>query len=70
MKSIGKMRISQIDVPFAAWMEDIPRSATSEEVSKPKPNSTPRGYIFHGLSGLLAFQHASNHASALTDQSF
>ena len=43
-----------MDVPFAAWMEEIPRSATSDEVSKPKPNMTPRGYIFHGLEVMSA----------------
>ncbi len=49
MKRIGNIRISQIEVPFEAWMEEMPRSATSDEVSKPSPNITPRGYIFHGL---------------------
>jgi hypothetical protein len=32
-------------------MDAIPRSATSDEVSKPNPNMTPRGYIFQGLGG-------------------
>lgn len=43
------MRITQKDVPFAASMDEIPSRAISEEVSKPRPNRIPRGYIFHGL---------------------
>ena len=49
VKRTGKIRISHIPVPLAPWTEAIPRSATSDEVSKPRPNITPRGYIFHGL---------------------
>lgn len=49
VNKIGKIRISHILVPCAPCMEAMLRSATSEEVSKPKPNMTPRGYIFHGL---------------------
>ena len=45
------MRITQKLVPFAAWMEAIPSRAISEDVSKPRPKSTPSGYIFHGLRG-------------------
>jgi hypothetical protein len=50
VNKIGKIRISHIDVPLAAWIEEIPRRATSEDVSNPRPNRTPRGYIFQGLS--------------------
>ena len=50
VKSRGKSRISQIEVPRAAWMLLIPRSAISDDVSKPRPNSTPKGYIFQGRS--------------------
>lgn len=49
MKRRGKIRISQIDVPRDPWIEAMPRRATSEEVSNPRPNITPRGYIFHAL---------------------
>jgi hypothetical protein len=45
----GRMRITQKDVPFAASMDEIPSRAISEEVSKPRPNRIPRGYIFHDL---------------------
>lgn len=48
------MRISQIDVPRDPWIEAMPRRATSEEVSNPRPNNTPRGYIFHALMVHLA----------------
>ena len=41
--------MSQKEVPCAAWIEEIPSSAISEDVSKPRPKSTPSGYIFHGL---------------------
>jgi hypothetical protein len=27
----------------------MPSRAISDEVSKPRPNRTPSGYIFHGL---------------------
>jgi hypothetical protein len=47
---MGKISMSHIEVPLAAWIEDNPRSATSEEVSNPSPNKTPSGYIFQGLS--------------------
>jgi hypothetical protein len=47
---IGKIKISHMEVPFVAWIEEIPRIATSDDVSKPKPNITPSGYIFQGLS--------------------
>lgn len=50
VKRMGKIRISQMDVPRAAWMELIPRRATSDEVSKPRPKRTPSGYIFQGRS--------------------
>lgn len=46
----GKIKISHMLVPLAAWIEAMPKSATSEEVSKPRPKRMPRGYIFHGLS--------------------
>lgn len=49
MKRKGKMRISQMDVPRDPWIDAMPRRATSEEVSNPRPNITPRGYIFHAL---------------------
>lgn len=42
-----------MDVPRAAWMEEMPSSAISDEVSKPRPKRTPRGYIFQGLLGGL-----------------
>ena len=51
VKRRGKMRISQIDVPRDPWIEAMPRRATSEEVSNPRPNITPKGYIFHALMG-------------------
>jgi hypothetical protein len=50
VKRIGNINISQMLVPFAAWIEDIPSSAISEDVSNPRPKSTPSGYIFHGLT--------------------
>lgn len=50
MNRAGRMRITQKDVPFAASIDEIPSRAISEEVSKPRPNRTPSGYIFHGLS--------------------
>lgn len=53
VKSKGNSRISQMDVPRAAWMEEMPRRAISEEVSKPRPKRTPRGYIFQGLEDWL-----------------
>lgn len=43
------MRMSQKEVPEAPCREEIPRRATSEEVSKPRPKRIPRGYIFQGL---------------------
>jgi hypothetical protein len=43
VKRIGKMRMSQILVPFAPWMEAIPRSAISEDVSKPRPTDARWG---------------------------
>lgn len=49
VKRAGNIRITQKLVPRAAWIDDIPRRAISEDVSKPRPNRTPRGYIFHGL---------------------
>lgn len=49
MKRIGKIKMTQKLVPRAASMEEIPRRAISEDVSKPRPKRTPRGYIFHGL---------------------
>ena len=51
MKRAGRMRITQKEVPFAASIDEIPRRAISEEVSKPRPKRIPRGYIFHGLEG-------------------
>jgi hypothetical protein len=54
VKSAGRIRITQNEVPFAASMDEIPSSAISEEVSKPRPNRIPRGYIFHGLGN---YQH-------------
>ena len=56
MKRMGKIRISHMLVPLAPWMEAMPRRATSDEVSKPRPNITPKGYIFHGLFSLLEVQ--------------
>lgn len=49
VKRRGKMRINQMVVPRAPWIDAMPRRATSEEVSNPRPNITPRGYIFHAL---------------------
>lgn len=46
---MGKIRMTQKLVPRAASMEEIPRRAISEDVSKPRPKRIPRGYIFHGL---------------------
>ena len=46
MKRTGKIRISQMLVPLAPWIEAMPRRATSDEVSKPRPNIAPRGYMF------------------------
>ena len=34
-------------------MEAIPRRATSDEVSKPRPKRIPKGYIFQGLRVLV-----------------
>jgi hypothetical protein len=50
VKRMGKIRITQKSVPCAAWIEEIPSSAISEDVSNPKPKSTPKGYIFQGLN--------------------
>ncbi len=47
---MGKIKISQRLVPWAPWMLAMPRTATSELVSKPSPNMTPSGNIFHGRS--------------------
>ncbi|CAH0052565.1 unnamed protein product [Clonostachys solani] len=47
---MGKIRINQMLVPCTAWILAIPRIAISEEVSKPRPKTTPSGYIFHGRS--------------------
>lgn len=49
VKRMGKMRINQMDVPRVPWRDAMPRRATSVEVSNPRPNITPRGYIFHAL---------------------
>ena len=49
VKRMGNMRISQILVPLAPWIDAIPSRATSDDVSKPSPNTMPSGYIFHGL---------------------
>lgn len=49
MKRMGKMRMTQMLVPRAASMEEMPRRAISEDVSKPRPKRIPKGYIFHGL---------------------
>ena len=46
---MGKIMMSQMLVPLAPWIEAMPRRATSDEVSKPRPKTTPMGYIFHGL---------------------
>lgn len=45
MNSTGNIKMSQMLVPFAPWIDAIPKSATSEEVSKPRPNITPKGYL-------------------------
>lgn len=50
VKSKGKIRITQKDVPLAASTEEMPSSAISEDVSKPRPKRMPIGYIFHGLA--------------------
>jgi hypothetical protein len=54
VKRIGNIRISHIEVPFAAWIEEIPRRATSDDVSKPKPNITKERLIRH-LQGLATY---------------
>ena len=46
----GRIRITQNEVPFAASIDEIPRRAISDEVSKPRPKRMPRGYIFQGLT--------------------
>jgi len=53
VKRTGKRRISQIEVPCAAEIALMPRRAISEDVSKPRPKRTPRGYIFQGLRGVV-----------------
>lgn len=50
VKRTGKHNMIQMLVPFVASIEDIPKSATSDEVSNPSPKSTPNGYIFQGRS--------------------
>lgn len=50
VKRIGKHSMIQMLVPFVASIEDMPKSATSDEVSNPSPKSTPNGYIFQGVS--------------------
>lgn len=47
---IGKIRINHRLVPWRACRLEIPRMAISEDVSKPSPKTTPRGYIFQGRS--------------------
>lgn len=63
VKRTGKQRMIQMLVPFVASMDDIPRSAISDEVSKPSPNMTPSGYIFQGRSMSLniPFKIANKH---------
>ncbi|CAG9992755.1 unnamed protein product [Clonostachys byssicola] len=42
----------------------MPRIAISEEVSKPRPKTTPSGYIFHGRSiALNSFPSIRRHGS-------
>jgi hypothetical protein len=43
VKRTGKIKISQMDVPFAPCIEEIPRRAISEDVSKPSPTLTQGG---------------------------
>jgi len=49
VKRIGKININQMLVPLLPCILAMPNNAISELVSKPNPNITPRGYIFHGL---------------------
>lgn len=46
---IGKIKMTQMSVPLAASMDEIPSKAISEDVSNPRPKRMPSGYIFHGL---------------------
>ncbi len=59
----GKIRMSQILVPLAPWIEAMPKSATSEEVSKPRPKRMPRGYIFQGLLTTVSEKKISPYGS-------
>jgi len=45
VKRTGKIRMSQMDVPFAPCIEEIPKRAISEDVSKPRPTLTPREVV-------------------------
>src|SRR6266498_1820914 len=67
VKRIGKIRITQILVPFVAWIDEIPSRAISEDVSNPSPKSTPNGYIFQGLYRQLS---ANRHAAAFAAAAF
>lgn len=49
VNSTGNTSTSQILVPRVPCTDAMPSSAISELVSKPRPKSTPRGYIFQGL---------------------
>ena len=45
VKRRGNSRMSQKEVPRVASMEEMPRRAISDEVSKPSPKRTPRGSV-------------------------
>jgi hypothetical protein len=49
VKRAGKMRMTQMLVPFMDSVEEMPSRAISVEVSNPRPNRMPSGYIFHEL---------------------
>lgn len=49
VKRMGKIKMTQKSVPRAASTDEIPSRAISDDVSNPRPNSMPRGYIFQGL---------------------
>lgn len=47
VKRMGKIMISQIEVPFVASILAIPRRAISEEVSNPNPTGINQHYFIN-----------------------
>lgn len=68
VKRRGKRRISHSEVPDEPCIEEIPRRAISEDVSKSRPKRMPSGYIFHGLHN-RQYTILDRSGLGLTDQS-